>query len=59
MVIGRIQFLAGNETEGSVLLAVGKRLPSLPYHMGLPIGQLRNMVAGFIRVSKERARRSE
>lgn len=59
VVIGRIQFLAGIETKGSVLLAVGMRLPSVRYHMGLSMGQLRNMVAGFIRVSKERAREGE
>lgn len=58
-VIGRIHSLASTETKGLVLLAVGRRLPSVLYHMGFSIGQLRNMVAGFIRVSRERARESE
>lgn len=41
MVIGRIQILAGSQTEVlSFLLSISQRSPSIPYHVCLSLGQL-------------------
>ena len=59
VVIGGIYFLAGNGAEGSIPLAVGWRLPPVPYHAGLLLGHFTDMAASFIELVGKRARESE
>lgn len=53
MVVGRIQFLGGSQTDGlRFLLTVSWRLPSVSCHMALSIGSSKHRATQFFGASK-------